>query len=136
MQSFATHPALTSHLETQLTAMTELSLRSIDAVRQIAELNMQMARQMTDAWTSLGRSLLQTSNPLQLGSATIGGLQPAAEQMRIYQQRLMGLLTSTQADLARSAQASIPEASRNASALADEMVRNVSASASAARFPN
>ncbi|HEX9172661.1 MAG TPA: phasin family protein [Telluria sp.] len=136
MQPFATYPALTSQLETQLATMTELSLRSIDAVRQISELNMQMARQMVDAWTSLGRSMLQTSSPFQLGSATIGGLQPVAEQMRVYQQRLMSVLTGAQADFARSAQAGIPEASRNASALADEMVRNATASASAARYPN
>lgn len=136
MQPFATYPALTSQLETQLTTMTEQSLRSIDAVRQIAELNMQMARQMIDAWTSFSRSLLQTSNPFQLTSATIGGFQPAVEQMRLYQERLMGVLTGTQAELARSARARIPEASRNASAMADEMVRNASASANAARYPN
>ncbi|HEU5436603.1 MAG TPA: phasin family protein [Telluria sp.] len=131
MQSFATHPALKSHLDTQLNFMTELSQKSLDATRQVAELNMQMARQMIDVWINLGRSMLQTSDPFQLTSATFRGFQPAAEQLRNYQQRLMGVLTSTQAELTRSAQAGIPEASRSASAMADAMVRSAAASAGA-----
>lgn len=135
MQSFATHPAFKSHLETQVNFITELSQKNIEASRQIAELNMQIARQMIDAWINLGRSMLQTSNPFQLTTTAISGIQPAAQQMRDYQQRLMRVLTSTQSELSRSAQAGIPEASRSASAMADAMVRSAAAAASAARSP-
>jgi phasin family protein len=131
MQSFANNPALKSHVETQLNAITELSQKSFDVSRQVSELNMQMARQMIDAWINLGRSLLQTTDPSQMMSATVNGIQPIAEQLRNYQQQLIGLLARTQADLSRSAQSSIPEASRSASVMADEMVRNAAASASA-----
>jgi phasin family protein len=132
MQSFANNPALQSHLETQLNFINELSQKSFDATRQVSELNLQVARQMIDAWINLGRSLLQSSDPFQLTSATINGLQPATEQLRSYQQQLMGVLARTQSDLTRSAQSRMPEASRSASAMADQMVRNASASASAA----
>lgn len=132
MQSFAIHPALTSHLETQLDVMTELARKSIDATGLVAEFNLQTARQMIDAGTALGRALLHTSNPFELISATMRGIQPATEQLRNYQQQLMGLLTSTQVELARSAGSRIPEASRSARAMADQMVRNAAASASAA----
>ena len=132
MQSFANNPALKSHLENQLNSITELSQKSFDAAHQVSELNMQLARQMIDAWIHLGRALLQTTNPAQMMSTTVSGIQPAAEQLRAYQQELMALLARTQAELARSAQSSLPEASRSASAMADEMVRNAAASASAA----
>jgi phasin family protein len=132
MQSFANNPALKSHLENQLNFMTELSQKSLDAARQVAELNLQMVRQMSDTWLNLGRAVLQTSDPFQMSSATVSGIQQLAEQMRNYQQQLMGLLARTQADLTRSAQTNIPEASRSASAMANEMVRNAAASASAA----
>jgi phasin family protein len=136
MQSFANNPALKSHLETQLNFVTELSQKGFDATRQVSDLNLQLARQMVDAWTSLGRALLQAAGPAQMMSATVSGIQPAAEQLRNYQQQLMALLARTQADLARSAQTNIPEASRSASAMANEMVRNAAASASAASAHN
>jgi phasin family protein len=132
MQSFANNPALKSHVETQLNLITELCQKSFDASRQVSELNLQMARQMIDAWINLSRSLLQTTDPAQMMSATVSGIQPIAEQLRTYQQQLMDLLARTQADLTRSAQSGIPEASRSASAMANEMVRNAAASASAA----
>jgi hypothetical protein len=136
MQSFANNPALKSHLENQLNFMTELSEKSLDATRQVSELNLQMARQMIGAWINLGRALLQASDPFQMSSATVTGIQSLAEQMRQHQQQLMGLLARTQADLTRSAQSNIPEASRSASAMANEMVRNAAASASAAGAHN
>lgn len=132
MQSFAIQPAFTSHLETQLAVMTELARNSIDATAQVAELNLQTARQMIDAGTALGRSLLHTSNPFELTSAAMRGLQPASEQLRNYQQQLMSLLTGTQAELVRSVRSRIPDASRSASAMADQMVRSAAAAASAA----
>jgi phasin family protein len=132
MQSFANNPALKSHLETQLNFMTELSQKTLDATRQVSELNLQVARQMIDAWLNLGRALLQAGDPFQMTQAAINGIQPAAEQLRSYQQQMMGLLARTQAELTRSAQDGIPAAGRSASAMADEMVRNAAASASAA----
>jgi phasin family protein len=136
MQSFANTPALKSHLENQLNFMTELSQKSLDATRQLSELNQKMARQMIDTWINLGRAMLQASDPFQMSSATVSGIQPLVEQMRNYQQQLIGLLARTQADLTRSAQSNIPEASRSASAMANEMVRNAAASASAASAHN
>jgi hypothetical protein len=136
MQSFANNPALKSHLENQLNFMAELSEKSLDATRQVSELNLQMARQMIGTWINLGRALLQASDPFQMSSATVTGIQSLSEQMRHHQQQLMGLLARTQADLTRSAQSNIPEASRSASAMANEMVRNAAASASAASAHN
>jgi hypothetical protein len=65
-------------------------------------------------------------------SAAMNQLQPATEHLRSYQQQLMGVLAGVQQELARSTESGISQASRSASALADDMVRNAAASASQA----
>jgi phasin family protein len=125
----ATNPALRSQLETQVNFLTELSQRTYDSVRKVSELNMRYTQQMIEDSMNLGRELMNCSDPFQLTSTAINQLQPATEHLRNYQRQLMGVLSEVQADLSRSAGRNIPEASRQASAMADQMVRTAAASA-------
>ena len=54
-------------------------------------------------------------------------LQPSTERMRAWQQHVVAVLAGVQADLTHAAEATFPEASRSASAVADEMVRRANA---------
>jgi phasin family protein len=125
--SLASNPALRSQLEHQVTFFTEMSHRSYDSVRKISELNMQFTQQLLEDSMNLGRELMNCSDPFQVTSTAINQLQPATEHLRTYQRQLMGVLSGAQAEFSRAAGAHIPEASRQASAMADEMVRNAAA---------
>ena len=101
-------------------------------MRKLSELNMHLAQQMIEDSMNLSRSMLSCSDPFQMTSTAMNQIQPATEHLRTYQQQLMGVLSGAQAELQRSAETHIPEASRSASAMADEMVRGAAASANAA----
>jgi phasin family protein len=128
--SLSSNPALRSQVETQVNFFTELSHRTYDSVRKVSELNMQFTQQMIEDSMTLGRELMNCSDPFQMTSTAINQLQPATEHMRSYQRQLMGVLSGVQADFTRAAETHIPEASRQASAMADQMVRSAAAAAS------
>lgn len=132
MQPLANNQALRNHMETQVNFLTELSQKSYDSVRKVGELNMHLAQQMIEDTMNMGRALMNCSDPFQVTSTAISQLQPATEHLRSYQQQLMTVLSGTQAELTRAAQNRLPEASRSASAVADEMVRNATAAGKAA----
>ncbi|WP_167759781.1 phasin family protein [Massilia horti] len=132
MQAYPNNPALRGHLESQVNFLSELTQKTYDSMRKLSELNMHLAQQMIEDSMNMGRSMMQCSDPFQMTSTAMNGLQPATEHLRTYQQQLMGVLAGAQVDLTRSAETSISEASRSASAMADQMVRSASASATAA----
>lgn len=132
MQAYPNNPALRGQMESQVNFLTELTQKTYDSIRKLSELNMHMAQQMIEDTMAISRSMMQCSDPFQMTSTAMNGMQPAAEHLRTYQQQLMGVLAGAQVDLTRSAETSLSEASRSASAMADQMVRTAAASASAA----
>ncbi len=131
----ATNPALRSQLETQVNFLTELSHRTYESVRKVSELNMHFTQQLIEDSMHFGRELMNCSDPFQATSTAIGQLQPATEHLRNYQRQLMGVLSGVQADLGHMAD-TIPEATRQASAMADQMVRSAAGNGGAARNPS
>jgi phasin family protein len=132
MQPYANNPALRGQLESQVNFLTEFTQKSYDSMRKVSELNMHLAQQMIEDTMNMGRSMMSCSDPFQMTSAAMNQLQPATEHLRSYQQQLMGVLAGVQQELARSTESGISQASRSASALADDMVRSAAASASQA----
>jgi phasin family protein len=132
MQPYANNPALRGQLESQVNFLTEFTQKTYDSMRKVSELNMHLAQQMIEDTMNMGRSMMSCSDPFQMTSAAMNQLQPATEHLRSYQQQLMGVLAGVQQELARSTESGISQASRSASALADDMVRSAAASASQA----
>jgi phasin family protein len=126
MQSFANNPAMRSNMETQVNFMTELSQKTYDSVRKLSEINLRLAQQLMEDSLNMSRELMSCTDPFQMASTAMKQMQPATQHLRNYQQQLMGVLAGAQVDLTRVAETHIPDASRAASAMADEMVRNVS----------
>lgn len=132
MPALAANPALKSHLENQVNFMTELTQKTCDSMRKLSELNMHLARQMMEDSMNMGRSMMSCSDPFQMTSTAMSQIQPATEHLRTWQQQLMGVLAGAQVEIQKSAEAHLPEASRSASAIADEMVRNAASATAAA----
>jgi phasin family protein len=129
MQSFpslATAPALKSYIESQLVFMTELSIKMCDSARKVSELNIKLTQQLIDDGIASSRQLIHTADAVEFASAAMAVHQPMAERLRHYNQQLLSLLAGTQVELTRTAESHIPAASRNAAAMADELVRKAS----------
>jgi hypothetical protein len=62
-------------------------------------------------------------DPYEAISIAASQAQPAAEKVRAYQQHLTNIAARTQVDLAKTAESHVPNTSRTAAAVADEVAR-------------
>ena len=127
MQSLNDNPALRSHLESQVDFINEFSQKALDTARQLSEMNLKLARQSIEGSLHASRELLSCTDPVQFSQTAMKQLQPATERIRSWQEHLLRALAGAQADFTHAAEARIPEASRSAGAVADELVRHASA---------
>lgn len=127
MQFFSDNPALRAHIESQIDFMTEFTQKTFDALREISELNLRLARQTIEGSLHACRELTHITDPMQFTQVAMKQLEPAAERLRTYQQHLLSALAGAQADLTRTAESRMPEVSRRAGAAAEEMVRQAAA---------
>ncbi|WLI90482.1 TIGR01841 family phasin [Massilia sp. R2A-15] len=127
MQFLSDNPALRSHLESQVDFINEFSQKAFDTARQLNEMNLKLARQTIEGSLHASRELLGCTDPVQYSQAAMKQLQPATERIRSWQEHLLRVLAGAQADFTHAAEARIPEASRSAGAVADELVRHAAA---------
>lgn len=127
MQFLSDNPALRSHLESQVDFTNEFSQRALDTVRQLSEMNLKLARQTIEGSIHASRELLGCTDPVQFTQTAMKQLQPATERIRSWQEHLLRVLAGAQADFTHAAEARLPEASRSAGAVADELVRHAAA---------
>lgn len=113
MPSHSSNSAMRSGLDAQVTFMTELTRRSYDSVRKLSELNLHFAQLLMQDSVAATRQVLACSDPLQMPSTMANAAQPVAEHLRNYQQQLIGMLTGTQVELTRQAEALLPQGARS-----------------------
>lgn len=127
MQFLSDNPALRAHFESQVDFMNEFSQKACDTVRQLSDMHLKLARQMVEGSMHASREMLACTDPMQLAQAAMKQVPPATERLRTYQQHVLGVLAGAQAEFTHSAEARLPEATRSAGAIADEMVRHAGA---------
>lgn len=130
MQSFSDNPALRAHLESQVDFINEFTQKMYDTLRQLSEMNLKLSRQAIEGAVHASREMLSCTDPMQFTQVAMKQIQPATERIRAYQQHLLSVLAGAQADFTHAAETRIPEASRSASAAADEMMRQASSAVS------
>lgn len=123
MNALAPTPALQSHLDAQVSLLTDVAGKMVDALHRITELNLKLAQELVDDSMAASRQVIASSGPAECCAAMVAGSVPASEHMRAYQQQVLNVLAGTQVELTRAAEHRIPEANRAASAMADDMVR-------------
>ena len=127
MQFLSDNPALRSHLESQVDFISEFFRKAFDTARQLSEMNLKLARQTIEGSVHASHELIGCTDPVQFTQTAMKQLQPATERIRSWQEHLLGVLAGAQAEFTHAAEARIPEASRSASAVADELVRHAAA---------
>jgi len=116
-------PAVKDHMDVQLSFFTDLSKKMFDTAQKVSELNLQLAQELVADMTACNQQLMSAKDPTEFASVASTQIQPAAEKLRTYQQRLSNLIANANAELTRTAETHMPEASRTAAAVADELVR-------------
>jgi len=116
-------PSTKAHLESQFAFASEMSKQLFSAVQRINELNIQIAQTAMQDTLASTREVFSAQNPYDALSVAASQVQPAAERLRAYQQHLTDIAARAQVDLAKTAETHIPETSRTASAVADEVAR-------------
>lgn len=116
-------PAVKDHMDVQLSFFTDLSKKMFDTAQKVSELNLQLAQELVADMTACNQQLMAAKDPTEFASVASTQIQPVAEKLRNYQQRLSNLIANANAELTRTAETHMPEASRTAAAVADELVR-------------
>ena len=119
-------PAAKSHLEAQLSFFNGISKSLFRSVQQISDLNVQLAQGLLEETTIAAQNLLTVDRPEDTLQVAAASGQPAAEQLRVYQQKLSRLAADTQVELANVAEQHVSETGRTAKALAEEVARTAS----------
>lgn len=119
-------PAVKSHMEAQLSFVTDLSRKMFDTVQKVSELNLSLAQELIQDMTAANQQLLAAKDVGEFASISSAQVQPATEKLRHYQQRLANLVAHANAEMTKTAETHIPETSRTATAVADELVRTAS----------
>jgi phasin family protein len=128
MTNYTDNPALRSQVEAQSRIINDLSQKTYEAIRKVGELNMKMSQQLLEDSMNMSREMMSCSDPSQMLSTFMKQMQPLSQHMRTYQQELLGAISGAQVDLTRSAEQAMPQASRSASAMADDLARNANVS--------
>ena len=119
-------PAAKNHLEAQLAFFNGLSKSLFHSAQQFNDLNMQLAQGLLEESTITSQNLLTVERVEDVFQVAAASGQPAAEQLRKYQQQVSRLTADTQVELANVAEQHVNETSRTAKALAEEVARTAS----------
>ena len=119
-------PAVKNLLEAQLAFFNSLSKSLFQSVQHFNDLNMQLAQGLLEEATVSSQKLLTVERAEDVFQVAAAVGQPAAEQLRKYQEQVSRLAADTQVELANVAERHVTEASRTAKALAEEVARTAS----------
>lgn len=116
-------PAVRAHLEAQYSLFNDLSQKIFETAQKINELNIQVAKTVVEDSMTSTQQVMVAKDPYEALSIAASQAQPTAEKMRAYQQHLTNIAARTQVDLAKTAESHVPNTSRTAAAVADEVAR-------------
>jgi len=116
-------PASKAHLEAQYSLLNDLSQRLFDTAQKVNELNIQVAKTVMEESFNNFQQVLVAKDPYEALSIAAAQAQPSAEKLRAYKQHLTNIAARTQVDLAKTAETHVPNTSRTAAAVADEVAR-------------
>jgi phasin family protein len=117
------NPSLRSHLDAQVAFFNELCQTMSHSLQQVGQLNMQLTQALFEQATNAGQRWLTAERPTEAISVAASRAQPATDTLRAYQQHLSQIASATQVDLTQVAERHVPETSRTARALADDVTR-------------
>jgi phasin family protein len=118
-------PAVRRQLEAQFSLFSDVTQKLFNTAQKINELNIQVAQAVVEESLTGTHQVLSAKDSYEAMAIAAGQAQPVAEKVRAYQQHLSNIAAGTQVELSKTAEAHIPETTRAASAVAEEVARTV-----------
>lgn len=118
-------PAVQGHLDAQITMVNDLSRSMTQSIQNVFQANLQLGQTLFEEAISASGRLLSADRAVTGLSDVAAHAQPTADKIRAYQQHISRIAANTQVELARVAERHVPETSRTAHELADEVKRVV-----------
>lgn len=116
--------ATKSNLQAQLDLINTLTAKAFEGVEKIVELNLSATRASLEEATVVARQLASAKDPQEALSLASAQAQPGAEKAAAYGRHLATIVSTTQAEFTKAAEAQIAENTRKVSALIDELSKN------------
>ena len=116
-------PALKSHLDAQFSFMADLSKKMFDGIQRVQQLNVQVAQTVMEEAINSTHQIIESNSATEYLSVAASQVQPVAEKVRAYQQHLSNIAAGVQVELSKTAETHVPETTRTAAAVAEEVVR-------------
>ena len=116
-------PAIKSHIETLLTFYTDMAQRALEAMQSVAELNMQLGRDLLAEAGANHQRLLASKDAAQLGAAVRAQLTSGGNALHSYQRHLAEVLSRTNSNMAQTAATHMPAVNRSATTLTEEFMQ-------------
>lgn len=116
--------ATKSHFQAQLELINTLTAKAFEGVEKVVELNLSAAKASLEESTATVKQLAGAKDPQELLALTALQAQPNAEKAAAYGRHLASIVSATQAEFTKAAEAQIADSSRKVSALVDEISKN------------
>lgn len=115
-----------THFEAQLSMMTALTNKAIEAVEKVAELNMTAVKTSLEESTVAVKQILSAKDPQEFFSLS-AAQKPNAEKALDYSRQLTSIATSELAEFAKVADAQMADTSKEVMELVEEVRKNAPA---------
>ena len=119
--------ATKSNMEAQVALMTAFTSKAFESVEKIIDLNMNVAKVSLEESAANVQQLLSAKDPQEFFSLSAAQAQPTAEKAFSYSRHLAGIVSGTQAEFTKAAEAQIAETNRKVIALVEELSKNAPA---------
>jgi phasin family protein len=104
-----------------------LTHKAFEGVEKLMELNLQVAKTSLSEAAETTMSVLSVKDAQELMSLQAGLLQPAAEKAAAYSRHLYDILSGTNAEVTKAAEATLADGQKKVLALVDSAVKNAPA---------
>jgi phasin family protein len=119
--------AAKSNLEAQIALVTAFTSKAFESVEKVIDLNMNVAKASLEDSAVNVQQLLSAKDPQEFFSLSAAQAQPNAEKALSYGRHLAGIVSSTQAEMTKAAEAQIAETNRKVIALVEELSKSAPA---------
>jgi phasin family protein len=119
--------ATKNHFQAQLDLINALTTKTFEGVEKIVELNLSAAKATLEESVAAAQQLATIKDPQELVALVSAQAQPTAEKAAAYGRHLASIVSATQAELTKTAEAQVAETSRKVTTLVDEITKNAPA---------
>jgi len=120
------NPAVRTHLDSQVAFLNDMAKSMFQSFENLCGLNIQLVNTFIEESTLVSKQMLTSERHTDVVGAFASRAQPVAEKLRSYQQHISRIAADSQVELAKVTEEHVPQTSRAAHKLAEEVARTAS----------